>query len=252
MTSPAGHWVRVRFADGAQRVDWIPAEQPPSPDGTAGLWHVVPDPAGGSSRWEWHPRPHAQDPAGPIAVPEPDPTVDRPLPLQVVPNRRPVSAAPSVFAPSGARRDARVTQPLVLRWAAWSLSVVLAVPVVFLLTRQADHGGAAPISSQAEVTPSSDAVARYLAHLHNLDATQGYTFASFADESLVSIGTAACGALDGGATYDATRRSAMDQIPDGGQVVLAAAATYLCPEHHTDLQNYTAQQMGDAPATAAG
>jgi hypothetical protein len=188
-----------------------------------------------------------------MATPEPDPKLDRPLPLQVVPHRRPASAAPSVFAPSGGRRETRVTQPLVLRWAAWSLSVVLAVPVVFLLTRQTGHDGAAPISPPAaEVLPTSDAAARYLAHLHNLDATEGYTFASFADESLVSIGTAACGALDGGATYDATRRSVMDQISNGGQVVLAAAATYLCPEHHSDLQNNTAQQTGDAPDTVTG
>jgi hypothetical protein len=184
------------------------------------------------------------------------------------------------------------------------LSVVLAVPVVFLLTRHSDHSGAAPTSSQTELVPSADgapedggtgeagqaptgaptprswtttinphltdpengpeatsppvgdpgdaSVARYLAHLDNLDATQGYTFSSLGEESLVSVGTAACGALDRGATYEATRRSVMDQIPNGGQVVLAAAATYLCPQHHSDLQNYTAQQMGSSVETAAG
>jgi len=270
MMSP-GQWVRVRFADGAQRVDWIPAEQPPSPDGRAGLWHVVPDAADGPSRWEWHPRADAPAPPRPRPAPDPADAVTQPLPRQVVPHRRSTAAAPSVFASSGGR-GAPGRQPLVLRWAAWSLSVVLAVPVVFLLTRHSDHSGAAPTSSRTELVPSADAapedgpestsppagepgdasVGRYLSHLHNLDATQGYTFSSLGDESLVSVGTAACGALDGGATYEATRRSVMDQIPNGGQVVLAAAATYLCPRHHSDLQNYTAQQMGGSVDTSAG
>lgn len=42
--TPRGDWVQV-----GDRMDWVPAEQPPSPDGGPGRWHVV------DGRWEWHP-----------------------------------------------------------------------------------------------------------------------------------------------------------------------------------------------------
>ncbi|HEX3825936.1 MAG TPA: RDD family protein [Sporichthyaceae bacterium] len=50
-----GRWVTVKLPDGATREEWIPAEQPPSPDGGPGLWHVVPHPNAGESGWVWHP-----------------------------------------------------------------------------------------------------------------------------------------------------------------------------------------------------
>lgn len=51
MATPGGHWVAV-----GDRQDWVPNDQPPSPDGTLGLWHVLTD-VGGGLRWEWHPAP---------------------------------------------------------------------------------------------------------------------------------------------------------------------------------------------------
>lgn len=51
---PVGQWVAVALPGGASRQDWVPAEQPPSPDGSHGWWHVVSDQA--VPRWEWHPR----------------------------------------------------------------------------------------------------------------------------------------------------------------------------------------------------
>jgi len=53
----AGSWVDVLRPGGVLRRDWVPSEQPPSPDGTPGTWHVVNDHRGGESRWEWHPKP---------------------------------------------------------------------------------------------------------------------------------------------------------------------------------------------------
>jgi hypothetical protein len=42
---------------GSLRQDWVPAEQPPSPDGTSGRWHLVSALAGAQAHWEWHPDP---------------------------------------------------------------------------------------------------------------------------------------------------------------------------------------------------
>ena len=55
MTTPGGEWVAVPIPGQPDRWDFVPAEQPPSPDGRPGTWHVV----GGSGtevgRWEWFP-----------------------------------------------------------------------------------------------------------------------------------------------------------------------------------------------------
>jgi hypothetical protein len=59
MVTMTGSWVDVAQPGGLLRRDWVPAEQPASPDGSAGKWHVVSDPTGGESRWEWHPAPAA-------------------------------------------------------------------------------------------------------------------------------------------------------------------------------------------------
>src|SRR5262245_47870038 len=46
----------VTLPGGMSRQDWVPAAQPPPPQGaTAGEWHVVTDPTG--NRWEWFPAP---------------------------------------------------------------------------------------------------------------------------------------------------------------------------------------------------
>lgn len=55
-----GQWVAVHLPDGSVRQDWVPTAQPPSPDGSLGLWHVVTDQA--EPRWEWHPAPPAWTP----------------------------------------------------------------------------------------------------------------------------------------------------------------------------------------------
>lgn len=56
---PGGEWVQV-----GDRRDWVPAEQPPSPDGSPGRWHVVTG-SDGAHRWEWHEQAmHAQNISG--------------------------------------------------------------------------------------------------------------------------------------------------------------------------------------------
>lgn len=49
-----GRWADVAGSDGTVRQIWVPADQPPSPDGTVGEWHVVEDEPGQPTRWEWH------------------------------------------------------------------------------------------------------------------------------------------------------------------------------------------------------
>ncbi|MBA3742177.1 hypothetical protein [Sporichthya sp.] len=55
MTTPGGEWVAVTNPGEPDRWDYVPVEQPPSPDGGPGQWHVV----GGSGtevgKWEWFP-----------------------------------------------------------------------------------------------------------------------------------------------------------------------------------------------------
>jgi hypothetical protein len=61
MTDQGGRWVPVVMPDGTERQDWVPDDQPASPDGGPGSWHVV------SGGWEWHPRPPPSMPPGPPA-----------------------------------------------------------------------------------------------------------------------------------------------------------------------------------------
>lgn len=49
-----GRWEPVHLPDGTWRQDWVPVDQPGSPDGKPGEWHVVQDSAG--HRWEWFAR----------------------------------------------------------------------------------------------------------------------------------------------------------------------------------------------------
>jgi hypothetical protein len=57
VTTFTGSWVHVPGRNGSVRRDWVPSEQPPSPDGSAGKWHVVNDLPDATARWEWHPAP---------------------------------------------------------------------------------------------------------------------------------------------------------------------------------------------------
>ena len=314
MSSTGGHWVRVRFSDATTRLDWIPDEQPPAPDSRPGAWHVLPDPAGGASRWEWHPgsspRPLVVSLAEQAAPPPADVYETQPL-LQAVPNRAPRAAAPLSVHPQptfgaptfGAPKAGRPV--LRMRWAAWSLSVVLAIPVVYLLARPGGDDDADRTSAQSQLEdesasaadsvpganpdtgetvtgepltgqpgaglpgidptstapdsaadaaslgstePGDEAIDRYLRHLFELDSTQGYTFASLGDQYLLSTGTEACGSLDRGTTYDGVRTSVMYRIPNGGQLVVASAVTYLCPKHHEKLQAFTADSQAATSA----
>lgn len=296
MTSAGGHWVRVRFSDASSRLDWIPEHQPPAPDSGPGAWHVVPDPAGGPSRWEWHPGSSpllvAISATEQAAPPPADRHETQPLPLQVVPNRPKRGAA--VLSVHPQPKFARPALPrLRMRWAAWSLSAVLAVPVVYLLADNGDTDGHAmaagdtgegdtdeagidegdtvtglpgvdPTSTAPDAAtpatgtaPSEAAIDRYLRHLVGLDTAQGYTFGSLGEQYLLTSGTEACEALDRGVSYEAVRESGMTRIPNGGQLVVASAATYLCPRHHAELQAFTADsesataQGADTPADTA-
>jgi hypothetical protein len=267
MTSAGGHWVRVRFSDASSRLDWIPEHQPPAPDGGPGAWHVVPDQAGGPSRWEWHPGSSPLVVAASSAEQTTPPPADRhetqPLPLQVVPNRPKRGAAPLSVHPQPKPAGSRPVLPQVrMRWAAWSLSVVLAVPVIYLLATNGNKNDASRTSAQSGLGsdlgtdenamaagPDSSEGDTYLRHLFELDSTQGYTFASLGEQYLLTTGTDSCGALDRGVSYAAVRESVMTQIPNGGQLVVASAATYLCPRNHAKLQVFTA---GSQAATAQG
>lgn len=57
MATPGGRWVSVPLPNGGERQDWVPVEQPPPEGALPGEWHVVDDPRGGESAWEWHLKP---------------------------------------------------------------------------------------------------------------------------------------------------------------------------------------------------
>jgi hypothetical protein len=97
----SGQWAQVLRPDGSVRHDWVPAEQPPSPDGAPGLWHVVEDQPGEPTRWEWHPSP------------EPAPTPQPHEPEHVGPAAAPIdiAAAPARQRPGAAARKATDDAP---------------------------------------------------------------------------------------------------------------------------------------------
>src|SRR4051812_30955692 len=55
MTSSGGDWVAVPIPGAPDRWDWVPAEQPPSPDGRPGKWHVAGGTGPQAGKWEWFP-----------------------------------------------------------------------------------------------------------------------------------------------------------------------------------------------------
>lgn len=89
-TSPSGDWVAVPVPGEPDRWDFVPTEQPPSPDGTSGTWHVV----GGSGvelgRWEWFP----------TGVPAPPPPVLPPPAAWETAAWEPALPEPATWEPS--------------------------------------------------------------------------------------------------------------------------------------------------------
>ncbi len=71
ITTMSGKWVQANLPDGSVRQDWVPADQPPSPDGSAGVWHVVEKTPGQPTRWEWHATTPTPTATPPLSVPPP-------------------------------------------------------------------------------------------------------------------------------------------------------------------------------------
>jgi hypothetical protein len=69
MTSSGGDWVAVPIPGQPDRWDWVPAEQPPSPDGTPGTWHVAGGTGPNAGTWEWFPAAGAPSAPPPSAAP---------------------------------------------------------------------------------------------------------------------------------------------------------------------------------------
>ena len=110
-TSLDGHWLQV---DG--RRDWIPDDQPPSPDGTPGTWHIV-GASGEMGEWEWHPAPPPVVPSRPSVfahTPFEPPTAELAAEVPVRPSsssrldadRRPLTASDK---PPAQKRERRRT-----------------------------------------------------------------------------------------------------------------------------------------------
>ena len=68
MTSPGGDWVAVPIPGEPDRWDWVPIEQPASPDGGPGRWHVVGGSGPQAGTWEWFPGTSVPPPPPPFAV----------------------------------------------------------------------------------------------------------------------------------------------------------------------------------------
>lgn len=89
----AGEWVAVPLTDGTLRYDWLPAEQPPSPDGRPGVWRLVPGEIDGYGSWVFFPA-------------SPPPVTQQPIETQ------PRDGAP--HGPTPVRRTALVLASLVV------------------------------------------------------------------------------------------------------------------------------------------
>lgn len=143
MTSPGGHWVLVPLPRTGGRHDWIPAAQPPSPDGRPGLWHVVPDLPGGATRWEWFPAPVVPlAPVPPVAQVFPPPPVATPMP----------APQPAASKPVPRPRP----RPPVLAWAIPAF--VAAVLVGVLAARSGGDDAAASVAPASTGSPAPQAL----------------------------------------------------------------------------------------------
>ncbi|HUR74238.1 MAG TPA: hypothetical protein VMZ00_08175, partial [Sporichthya sp.] len=148
MTTPGGEWVAVPLPGAGDRWDFVPAEQPASPDGGPGRWHVV----GGSGtevgNWEWFPAaaapppPPAPEPVAPEpAAPAPlEPAAWAPIPPAPPPAwdqefAEPVASAP--WQPAETPVASAPWQPTSTPVAAgdkrsWKLPLILAGVVVLV------------------------------------------------------------------------------------------------------------------------
>lgn len=105
----SGEWVSVNLPNGSIRQDWVPDDQPDSPDGAPGLWHVVTE-SEGSHRWEWHERkPPPLPPAPPPSAVRLEPQFG---PGPSFPAFGPTLAAPARYIPPAARPPRRY-------WPSW-------------------------------------------------------------------------------------------------------------------------------------
>lgn len=121
MTTPGGEWVAVPIPGQPDRWDFVPTEQPPSPDGSPGRWHVVGGAGGGSGTWEWFPSAAAPPPsavpppaASPAASPEASPSPYPPPPPMPWEKAPPPGAAPIPPPPVGAVASSWQSPPPVL------------------------------------------------------------------------------------------------------------------------------------------
>lgn len=108
MTTSGGDWVAVPVPGQPERWDYVPAEQPASPDGSPGSWHVVGGSGAEVGTWEWFPAaPPAPPPPPPAPMPwetaAPGPAAAEPIP--------PVPAAWEPTPPAPAWGE-QVTEPV--------------------------------------------------------------------------------------------------------------------------------------------
>jgi hypothetical protein len=136
MTSPGGEWVRVPIPGQPDRWDFVPAEQPPSPDDGPGTWHVVGGSGGEVGTWEWFPSAAAPPPSPPpVPAPSAPLTWDLDTPLPAPPP--PVGAVaaswqtpPPVLMAPAPKRSKKL--PLVILGVVVALAAIGSVVAVAL------------------------------------------------------------------------------------------------------------------------
>lgn len=103
VAEPGGHWIQVGMPSGQFRNDWIPDQQPASPTGLPGEWHVVIDPFGGPSQWEWFPSPAVRPQSGGAPTAKWNAAPQKRAPLPPLPPLPASTASPKGRAPSNQR-----------------------------------------------------------------------------------------------------------------------------------------------------
>ncbi len=141
----AGEWVAVPLADGTARYDWQPAEQPPSPDGTVGVWRLVPGEVDGFGSWAWFP-----------------------TPAIAAASEQPFESAP---APRGRAR---------LRWIA-PVVVLVVVGMLFAFTRGAEQQERTGVSTMPTGQKQTGLLTAANAYTDALVAGNGDAAASYLD-----------------------------------------------------------------------